>query len=72
RPRNAFIIFRCQYSRENARGAQAGDSDRQTMSKRAGEAWKFLSSTEKDHYKELAEQEKNDHALAHPGYHYRP
>ncbi|KAF5382866.1 hypothetical protein D9757_007307 [Collybiopsis confluens] len=80
RPRNAFIIFRCEYAKENARGTQAGGSGAhkrgvpvdKTMSKRAGEAWKALSKTELEYYKQLAEEEKKEHAIAHPDYRYRP
>ncbi|KAJ3817446.1 high mobility group box domain-containing protein, partial [Lentinula raphanica] len=66
RPRNAFIIFRS--------GGKRGllSTLDKTMSKRAGDAWKLLSRAQKAHYKQLADQEKKEHALAHPGYRYRP
>ncbi|KAJ3788134.1 hypothetical protein GGU10DRAFT_307752 [Lentinula aff. detonsa] len=78
RPRNAFIIFRCDYSKRNARSPGAIGGKRglpavdKTMSKRAGDAWKLLSKAQRNHYKQLADQEKKEHALAHPGYRYRP
>jgi hypothetical protein len=76
RPRNAFIIFRCEYSRKHARGP--GDSsDRssrcdKTVSKRAGEEWRRLSAAERERYKLLAEQEKVIHALQNPDYRFKP
>ncbi|KAJ3880911.1 hypothetical protein F5051DRAFT_479105 [Lentinula edodes] len=77
RPRNAFIIFRCHYSKQNARNTGVGGKRGlppvdKTMSKRAGDAWKSLSKSRKNYYKQLADQEKKVHALAHPGYRYRP
>ncbi|KAE9386503.1 hypothetical protein BT96DRAFT_764701, partial [Gymnopus androsaceus JB14] len=78
RPRNAFIIFRCEYSKNYARGPTSGGSSRRgqnvdtTMSKRAGVAWKSLSEDKQNHYKLLADKEKRDHARAHPGYRYQP
>jgi hypothetical protein len=72
RPRNAFIIFRCDFSREHA-GVDQGDSvaDR-SLSKRAAIAWRGLSEEQKQVYKERAAQEKGEHARANPNYRYRP
>ncbi|KAJ4485370.1 hypothetical protein J3R30DRAFT_3401186 [Lentinula aciculospora] len=78
RPKNAFIIFRCEYAKKNARGTGTVGGKRglppvdKTMSKRAGDEWKKLSKSQKFYYRQLADQEKRDHALAHPGYRYRP
>lgn len=72
RPRNAFIIFRCAFSRDNARGSGKRGVHAETMSRRAGNAWKSLSNAEKSHYEILAKHEKAQHALAHPEYKYRP
>jgi hypothetical protein len=76
RPRNAFIIFRCQYSRENARKKCGDDADivqtAKTISKRAAEAWKKLPPSEVEHYRELAAQERDEHARKNPHYRFRP
>ncbi|KAH8991583.1 hypothetical protein EDB92DRAFT_1770181, partial [Lactarius akahatsu] len=76
RPRNAFIIFRCEYSRRHARDP-SDPSDRssrcdKTLSKRAGEEWRRLSAAEREQYKLLAEQEKVTHALQNPDYRFKP
>lgn len=76
RPRNAFIIFRCEYSRKHARDP-SDPSDRssrcdKTLSKRAGEEWRRLSAAEREQYKVLAEQEKVTHALQNPDYRFKP
>ncbi|KAG1900044.1 high mobility group box domain-containing protein, partial [Suillus fuscotomentosus] len=79
RPRNAFIIFRCEYSRKHSQAAQEGDEESEapnptakTLSKRAAEAWKELSASEKDIYKVLADKEREDHARLYPHYRFRP
>ncbi|KAG1736919.1 uncharacterized protein EDB91DRAFT_1141633 [Suillus paluster] len=79
RPRNAFIIFRCEYSRTHSQAAQDGDEELEpqnptakTLSKRAAEAWKQLSASEKDHYKVLADKEREEHARLYPHYRFRP
>src|SRR6266702_1428656 len=76
RPRNAFIIFRCEYSRKHARDP-SDPSDRsgrcdKTLSKRAGEEWRRLSAAEREQYKLFAEQEKVTHALQNPDYRFKP
>ena len=79
RPRNAFIIFRCEYSREHSQAAQDGDEasgvqnpTAKTLSKRAAEAWKQLPSSDKERYKGLAEKEREEHARLYPHYRFRP
>ncbi|KAF8553777.1 hypothetical protein OG21DRAFT_1485195 [Imleria badia] len=79
RPRNAFIIFRCEYSREHAQGAQESQNDEdsnsasvKTLSKRAAEAWKQLPPSEKERYKILADREREEHARLYPHYRFRP
>jgi len=76
RPRNAFIIFRCEYSRKHARDP-SDPSDKssrgdKTLSKRAGEEWRRLSAAEREQYKMLAEQEKAAHAVQNPDYRFKP
>ena len=76
RPRNAFIIFRCEYSRKHARDSndtsdKSSRSDK-TLSKRAAEEWRCLSAEEREQYKILAVQEKAAHALQNPDYRFKP
>lgn len=76
RPRNAFIIFRCEYSRKHARDSndtsdKSNRSDK-TLSKRAAEEWRCLPAEEREQYKILAEQEKAAHALQNPDYRFKP
>lgn len=76
RPRNAFIIFRCEYSRKHARDSndtsdKSNRSDK-TLSKRAAEEWRCLSAEEREQYKILAMQEKAAHALQNPDYRFKP
>ncbi|KAF9239160.1 hypothetical protein BU15DRAFT_74853 [Melanogaster broomeanus] len=79
RPRNAFIIFRCEYSREHMQAAQGQDEDHipptltaKTLSKRAAETWKQLPVSEKNRYKVLADREREEHARLYPNYRFRP
>ncbi|KIJ09399.1 hypothetical protein PAXINDRAFT_17515 [Paxillus involutus ATCC 200175] len=78
RPRNAFIIFRCEYSREHTQSVQGQEDDNftnptaKTLSKRAAEAWKQISPAEKDRYKLLADREREEHARLYPSYRFRP
>ncbi|KAF8633354.1 hypothetical protein AX17_004526 [Amanita inopinata Kibby_2008] len=76
RPRNAFIIFRCEYARRHSRMGKrvkrTGAPADKSLSKRAAEAWHQLSNGERDHFKTLAEQERIEHARMHPDYRFRP
>jgi hypothetical protein len=77
RPRNPFIIFRCEYSREHSKEGKRvrrppGSQAEKTLSKRAAEAWHQLSAEEKNRFKELADRERDEHARLHPNYRFRP
>ncbi|KAI6046709.1 hypothetical protein EDC04DRAFT_1246710 [Pisolithus marmoratus] len=75
RPRNAFIIFRCNYTRKHAaRNSQELDEQSltKTLSRRAGEAWKKLPTPEKDKFRRLADREREEHARLYPHYRFRP
>jgi len=43
-----------------------------TLSKRAAEAWKQLTASDKERYKALAEKEREEHARIYPHYRFRP
>jgi len=75
RPRNAFIIFRCEFTNNyvaNGGSERASDTEKRSLSKRAGEAWGNATLETKRHYKELADQERARHRLSHPDYRFRP
>lgn len=75
RPRNSFIIFRCDYTRKNCNGSGdsgCSDAEKKSLSKRAGEAWKCVPEGVKEHYKGLAEKEKEAHAKQNPEYRFKP
>ncbi|EMD34332.1 hypothetical protein CERSUDRAFT_97591 [Gelatoporia subvermispora B] len=75
RPSNAFIIFRAEFSRKNAQGTQSNSPAQrphETLSKRAGDAWRKLTPAEKHPYRVLAQKEALDHGRKYPDYVYRP
>ena len=75
RPRNAFIIFRCDFTQKYL---ASGDSERasgpggKSLSKRAGEAWQNEKPETKRYYKKLADEERARHRINYPGYRFRP
>ncbi|KAJ8482591.1 hypothetical protein ONZ45_g14888 [Pleurotus djamor] len=74
RPRNSFIIFRCQFAREHSKSKSEDAADmasEKSMSARASEAWHQLSAEEKKVYDDLALLEKAEHARKNPDYRYR-
>ncbi|KAF8655834.1 hypothetical protein AX16_002918 [Volvariella volvacea WC 439] len=77
RPRNPFIIFRCEYSQTHCREGKRirrppGAPPEKSLSKRAAEAWYVLPEEEKMKYKELADIEREEHAKMYPQYRFRP
>ncbi|KAH0584573.1 hypothetical protein H2248_010106 [Termitomyces sp. 'cryptogamus'] len=77
RPRNAFIFFRCDYTRIHTKPGKRvrrrpGTNTEKTLSKRAAEAWHQLPEEEKNHWRELSEREKEEHARLHPNYRFCP
>ncbi|KAF8898216.1 hypothetical protein CPB84DRAFT_1151419 [Gymnopilus junonius] len=77
RPRNEFILFRCDYVRKHSREGKRirkapGTETEKTLSKQAAEAWHHLSPDERLYWKERANGERNEHARRYPDYRYRP
>lgn len=77
RPRNEFIIFRCEYVRKHSREGKRvrrapGAEAEKTLSKHAAEAWHHLPPEERMYWKERANAERNEHARRYPDYRYRP
>jgi len=71
RPRNPFILFRCDFVKRNLVPASV-ERDHRNVSSIAGARWQQMSEEEKQPWKDLAAEEKIRHALEHPGYRYKP
>lgn len=73
RPRNAFIIFRGDFSsrfrtsRDQKRGTANAD-----ISKLAGQTWRRIGKKGQAEYQVRAAQEKEEHRKQYPNYHYTP
>ena len=77
RPRNEFILFRCEYVKSHSNGGRRvrkppGAEAEKTLSKQAAEAWRNLSPQERLYWKERADGERTEHARKYPDYRYRP
>ncbi|KAJ7577464.1 hypothetical protein C8J56DRAFT_719272, partial [Mycena floridula] len=81
RPRNAFMVFRCEYAKSHSRGAlglarakrRVGvPSPGESLSKRAADAWRSLSDEAKIPYLIRADNEKEEHSLMYPDYRFKP
>lgn len=76
RPRNKFILFRCDYVRKHScdgkRVRQGLPGNEKSLSKQAAEAWHYLSKEERLYWKECAIKERTEHARKYPNYKYRP
>ncbi|KAH7886713.1 hypothetical protein F5I97DRAFT_1037958 [Phlebopus sp. FC_14] len=71
RPRNPFILFRCDLIRQRKTQA-VSEVDGRNISRVAGEIWREMSPEEKQPWLELALKEKERHALLYPEYKYSP
>ena len=81
RPRNEFILFRCEFVRNHSRESKLecsrptpaeGQDSLKTLSKQAAEAWYHLSPEERLYWKDRAIRERKEHARKYPDYRYRP
>lgn len=71
RPRNAFMLFRSAFHREK-RLAKSVEKDHRHISRIIGLCWAELPEAEKDVWRQKAELEKQQHALAYPDYRFKP
>ncbi|KAJ8474619.1 hypothetical protein ONZ45_g15887 [Pleurotus djamor] len=69
RPCNAFILFRCDFVRQKKIPASV-EHDHRNISRIAGKVWQEMSKAEKGPWLLLAEQEREKHQKAYPGYRY--
>ncbi|KAH7925775.1 hypothetical protein BV22DRAFT_406588 [Leucogyrophana mollusca] len=71
RPRNAFILFRCDFVQQR-KIPQAVENDHRNLSRIAGKLWREMSKEDKQPWIELALKEKERHAALYPNYKYAP
>ncbi|RLV90927.1 Repressor of filamentous growth 1 [Spathaspora sp. JA1] len=71
RPRNAFILFRQKYHQTVLDEGSVIRTNPE-VSRELGRRWRALSPEEKEHWNNLAEEEKKNHAAKYPGYRYTP
>lgn len=83
RPRNAFIIFRCEYNPkikawiETITATKRKTNRNRTINQNivsviAGRIWRFLSDVERQPYREKAGEVKLQHRIQYPDYRYQP
>ena len=70
RPPNAFILFRRDFV-EYHKGEHL-TTEKTTLSKRAGDAWRALTTDQQKRYFDLAKLEADEHLRRNPGYQFRP
>ncbi|KAI5963491.1 RFG1 [Candida pseudojiufengensis] len=71
RPRNAFILFRQKFHQTVLDEGSVIRTNPE-VSRELGRRWRSLTSIEKQHWNNLAEEEKKNHALKYPDYKYAP
>ena len=71
RPRNPFILFRCDLVHQRKMMPRS-DLDDTNISRIAGDLWREMTGAQKKPWVELAAQEKARHALLYPDYKYAP
>ncbi|KAJ7207964.1 high mobility group box domain-containing protein, partial [Mycena pura] len=68
RPRNAFILFRCDYGRQKQQTIK--DWDQNDVSRMVGKIWRNMTEEQRAPWVLLANAEKKRHAVVYPGYKY--
>jgi len=71
RPRNAFILFRCDFVRQK-KIPESVENDHRNISRIVGRIWREMSKDEKSPWIKMAEQEKHNHQQANPTYRFNP
>ncbi|KAH7914878.1 hypothetical protein BJ138DRAFT_1142801 [Hygrophoropsis aurantiaca] len=71
RPRNAFILFRCDFVRQR-KIPESVEKDNRNLSRIAGRLWQEMSEQDKQPWVVLAMKEKQKHAAMYPNYRYSP
>ncbi|KAJ6632573.1 high mobility group box domain-containing protein, partial [Mycena sp. CBHHK59/15] len=70
RPRNAFILFRCDYSRQKKKKTK--DHDQNVISRMVADVWRNMTDAQKEPWVVIADAEKKRHEAMYPGYRYSP
>ena len=71
RPRNAFILFRCDFVLQKKIPGYV-ESDHRNLSRIAGKIWRGMKKDQQKPWIDLALKEKERHAKMYPGYKYTP
>ncbi|RDB16500.1 hypothetical protein Hypma_002958 [Hypsizygus marmoreus] len=71
RPRNAFILFRCDFVRQK-KVPDDVENDHRNISRIVGTVWRQMSEREREPWVRMAEREKRLHRKVYPGYRYSP
>ncbi|KAG0706989.1 hypothetical protein DFH29DRAFT_872018 [Suillus ampliporus] len=71
RPRNAFILFRCDFVQQKKIPGNV-ERDHRNLSRIAGKIWRGMKKEQQKPWIDLALQEKERHAKMYPGYKYMP
>ncbi|KAJ7021481.1 hypothetical protein C8F04DRAFT_268058 [Mycena alexandri] len=70
RPRNAFILFRCDYVRQKRRTKT--DFDQNDISRNVGHIWRNMTAEQQAPWVFMADAEHRKHAVLYPTYKYVP
>ncbi|KAF9482452.1 hypothetical protein BDN70DRAFT_991091 [Pholiota conissans] len=71
RPPNAFLLFRSDFLKKGTIPREY-ESRQQNLSRIAGEIWRLMDSTEKQHWHAEAKAKAKEHFLRHPHYKFNP
>jgi len=71
RPRNAFILFRCDFVRQKKVPSDV-ENDHRNISRIAGSVWREMTMEDKAPWVKMADTEKQVHMKLNPGYRYGP
>ena len=71
RPRNAFILFRCDFVAQKKIPASV-EPDHRNISRIVGRIWKAMSDEDRRPWIEEAKKERETHKRLHPQYRYSP
>lgn len=71
RPKNAFILFRCDFVREQ-KIPETVERNHRNISRIVGNVWRQMSAEEKAPWVQRADEERLSHLLAYPNYRYSP
>ncbi|KAJ3499400.1 hypothetical protein NLJ89_g10105 [Agrocybe chaxingu] len=71
RPRNAFILFRCDFVRQK-KIPESVENDHRNISRIVGKIWREMSDEDKEPWVAMADEEKRRHLRTHPGYRFTP